>query len=268
MKQGTIKNQVSVSGIGLHSGINSTITFKPAETDSGIRFIRTDLAGRPEIKADLNNVSNTERGTKLGNIYTVEHVLSALYGLSITNVTIELDGMEPPALDGSSKPFCELLLRSGLLKQGQEMKVIKLKEPVVLIENNKSIIAMPSDRFRISFMIDYPVVFIGSQYLRIELNEQTYLKEIAPARTYGFTAELDSLKQKGLALGANVTNAIAIGNDGYLNNLRFKNELVRHKMLDLIGDLSLTGKEIRAHIIGIRSSHEMNIKLAKMLLQS
>jgi len=261
----TIKKEITISGIGLHTGKNVNIRLKPAGIDSGITFIRTDLPGHQKTKANLSNVTNTVRGTNLGGINTVEHLLSALYALSITNLEIEIDGPEPPALDGSSKQYCELIMKAGIREQSSEMKSIKIKEPVFVAEEGKCLIAVPSDRFTVSFMINYPSGFIGTQFYNFELNSGKYVKDIAPARTYGFIDELEALKKQGLALGANEKNAIAIGKEGYITQLRFKDELVRHKILDLIGDLSLLGAEIKAHIIGVRSGHGLNTKLAKKL---
>jgi len=265
MLQHTIRKEISVSGIGLHTGKDVNINLKPAGIDSGIVFIRTDLPGHSRTKAELKNVSTSVRGTNLGGINTVEHVLSALYALSITNLYVEIDGPEPPALDGSSKQFCELIAKAGITDQSSEAKCIKLSEPLFVAEDGKCLIAVPSDRFTASFMINYPSGFIGTQFYKFELQSNKYVKEIAPARTYGFMDELEALKKQGLALGANGKNAVAIGKEGYLTQLRFKDELVRHKILDLIGDLSLLGAEIKAHIIGIRSGHGLNIKFAKKL---
>ncbi len=264
-KQKTIKKEISMSGIGLHSGERSSITFKPAEVGSGITFTRTDLPGKPKLKADINNVKSTIRGTSLGEVSTVEHVLSALYALSVTNLMIELDGQEPPALDGSSKQYCDLILRSGVSRQNGDIPVIEIKKPVLICDAGKCIVAMPSDRFKVSFMINYPVGFIGSQFFRADIDEKTYIREIAPARTYGFMEELDALKEQGLALGASAENAVAMDKNGYITKLRFKDELVRHKVLDLIGDISLLGCELKAHIIGVKSGHDLNIKLARKL---
>jgi UDP-3-O-acyl N-acetylglucosamine deacetylase len=265
MLQRTIKKKISISGVGLHTGKEVNITFKPGADNSGIVFIRTDIPRQPRIKADLNNITSTLRGTSLGNINTIEHVLSALYANSITNLEIELDGPEPPALDGSSKVFCDMINKAGITQQRSKMNTISTKEPVSVIENGKSIIALPADRFMISFMINYPTVFIGTQFYKFIFSRKNYYNEIAPARTYGFMEELEGLKKQGLALGADPENAVAVGKDGYLTKLRFKDELVRHKVLDLIGDLSLSGGEIKAHIICNRSGHDMNIKLAKLL---
>jgi len=265
MKQHTIKKDVAIFGIGLHSGKKVSLKFKPAKENSGIVFVRTDLPGKPRIRAEIKNVTSTVRGTNLGSVHTVEHVLSALYAFSITNAEIELNSSEPPVLDGSSLGFCRLIREAGIITQRSRVEVIRVKAPVFIAEKDKSIMAIPSDRLAISFMINYPLDFIGSQFYRLDLSPQSYLREIAPARTYGFLSELSHLKEQGLAKGAGLSNAVAIGEDRYLTKLRFKDEMVRHKILDLIGDISLLGAEIKAHIICIRSGHDLNIKFARSL---
>jgi len=241
----------------------------PAAENTGIIFIRADIKGRPKIKASLENVKSTSRGTNLSNggaaVCTVEHILSALYALSITNLEIELDSEELPALDGSSKPYCDLLISSGVARQKQNTKTIEIKEPVIAMDGGKCIIGLPSNRFAAGFMINYPVNFIGTQFFGIDISPEGYLKDIAQARTYGFIDELETLKNKGLAAGATKDNAVAIGKEGYLSELRYGDELVRHKVLDMIGDISLAGAQIKGRIIGIRAGHELNIKFAKML---
>lgn len=267
MLQHTIKKEALISGIGIHTGKKVSLRIRPAKENSGITLIRTDLAGKPRIKADIKNVTSTVRGTNLGQLSTVEHLLSALYSLSVTNAQIEIYGPEPPILDGSSLGYCKLIKKAGILRQRAEMKRIEIKSPITAGQEGKCIIAVPSDRFIVSFMLDYPFNFIGSQFYRFELDPDKYLKEIAPARTYGFLSEVSGLKKMGLAKGASRKNAVVIGDDRYLTKLRFKDELVRHKILDLIGDLSILGADIRAHIICIRSGHDLNIKLAKMILR-
>jgi UDP-3-O-[3-hydroxymyristoyl] N-acetylglucosamine deacetylase len=266
MNQNTIRKEISISGIGIHSGRKVSLTLKPAFADSGIVFIRTDLDGQPRFTVSPENVTDTSRGTTLGgSVHTVEHLLSALYALSITNLEIDINGPELPILDGSGKPFCDAVMKAGLLDQKLPVRQASIREPAVVRDGDRCLIALPSDRFRISFMINYPVPFIGAQYHSFEFDRNAYVKEIAPARTYGFMSELEALKAKGLALGASSDNAIAITDKGYAGPLRFHDELVRHKILDLIGDLSLAGREIKAHVIGIRSGHDMNVKLAKII---
>jgi len=265
MNQNTVKNEIIISGIGLHSGKAVSLKIKPSSVGTGIVFIRIDLPGQPKIQARISNVTSTIRGTNLGEVNTVEHLLSALYAFNITNAEIELDSPEPPVLDGSSKAFCDLIRSAGTVCQGSALPCITVKKPIIIQDKDRSIIALPSNRFIISFMIDYCVCFIGCQYFRFSFYSKGYSKEIAPARTYGFMEELSMLKEKGLALGATRENAIVIDKDKYLTKLRFHDELVRHKILDLIGDLSLLNSQIKAHIICIRSGHDLNFALAKNL---
>lgn len=265
MQQHTLKKEISIYGIGLHSGREVTIKLKPADADSGIIFVRTDLPGSPRVKADLSNVSSTARGTSIGHVNTVEHVLSALYALSVTNAVIELNSVEPPVLDGSSAGYCELIKKAGIRSQSSVTREIKPDTAIFATEGDKSIVAVPYDRLKISFMINYPFDFIGTQFFRFDMDRKNYEKEIAPARTYGFVSEVEALRKQGLAKGAGFENAVVIADDRYLSQLRFKDELVRHKILDLIGDISLIGAQIKAHIICIRSGHSLNIKMAKLL---
>lgn len=266
MYKATINKQFQLKGVGLHSGRPVNISFKPSSEGSGIVFIRTDLNGGKRIKACLNNVTSTVRGTNLGDIFTVEHVLSALYCMGITDVEIEIDSPEPPAFDGSSWPIVEALKNAGKASYSQKSNIVGVKGPMIIRSEEKAIFAFPSDRFKIDFMINYRFPFIGAQYFRYEFGQRSYEEQIALARTYGFVSELETLKTKGLGLGASIDNAIAISDTGYVNELRYPNELVRHKILDLIGDLSLTGCEIKAHIICIGSGHAMNIELANGLV--
>ena len=272
MFQKTIKNEVILSGIALHSGKKVSAKIIPAGVNCGISFTRADIKGRPTIKASVNNVSSTKRGTNLGTgkakILTIEHLLSAFSGIGITNAKIELSGPELPIIDGSSREYVRALIKkAGIKKQSRKIKVIKLKDPVIVGSGNSQIMAFPSDRFVISFMINYPGAFIGSQTYVFDSKSGTYEKEIAPARTYGFMHEVKALKEAGLIKGATLNNAIGITKCGYSTKLRFKNELVRHKILDLIGDLALTGCYIQGHIVGIGSGHELNVELAKKLLK-
>ncbi len=266
MNQKTIKKEMIISGKGLHSGAKVSMKLKPSFAGSGIVFIRTDLEGRPSVAALPGSVTSTARGTGLGDlVITVEHLLSSLYALSVANLEVELDGPELPSLDGSSRGFCDAVMKTGLMDQKVPMNVAAPRSPLVVRDGDRCLIALPSDRFKISFMINYPVPFIGTQFFRFVFDPGAYMRDIAPARTFGFMKELEELRSKSLAKGAGLDNAVAIGEAGYMNELRFHDELVRHKILDLIGDLSLAGREIRAHVIGIRSGHGLNIRLAKML---
>jgi len=270
MLQYTLKKKVSISGVALHSGRKVTLFILPAGVDSGIKFVRTDIKGKPFVKASIGNLSDTKRGTNLGlgkaKISTVEHVLSALSGMGITNARIEINGHEPPLLDGSAKPLVRAIKKAGIKKQGKKAKVIKV-ERSFLIESRDALIAVtPSDRFIATFVIDYPGTFVGSQTYTFDEAKDSYEKEVAPARTYGFMKEVKGLQKLGLIKGATLKNTIAITDKGYSSALRFDDELARHKVLDLIGDLALTGKHVCAYVIGMQSGHGLNVQLAKKLI--
>ncbi len=269
--QKTIGKEVSYTGIGLHTGENVLIKFKPAGENEGIHFIRTDLPEKPKIAATIDNVTDVLRGTSIGcgdvKIHTVEHVLCALGGLGITNLLIEVDGSEVPAVDGSAMPFVEIFENeAGIVKQEAKRRVLTIDEPMQVIEADKQLVVLPSDEFKISFTVEYNNSVIGTQYAKFPINEKTFKKEIASARTYGFLSEVEYLKSKGLALGGSVENAIVVGENEIMNDsLRWKDEFVRHKILDLVGDLFLIGVSLKGHFIGIKSGHEMNFKMAQKL---
>jgi UDP-3-O-[3-hydroxymyristoyl] N-acetylglucosamine deacetylase len=265
MEQHTVKRAFTLSGMGLHSGRPVNMIVKPAQEGVGIVLVRSDLHRRPLVKASIENLTSSVRGTNIGEFHTVEHLMAAFYVCGITNAFVELDSPEPPALDGSALMFIEAIEHAGTVRQGEKAAVLKISSPIVIRSGDKFIMALPSDRFRVSFMINYRFPFIGAQYFSSDIDKKKFKSSIAPARTYGFLEELEALKAKGLGLGASTLNAVAISDVGYVNSLRFKNELVRHKVLDLVGDMSLVGCEIKAHIIGVRSGHELNAALCKEL---
>jgi len=274
--QNTISKEVTYSGIGLHTGEKVDLKFRPAPPDTGIIFIRTDLPDKLAVPATIDNVIGVFRGTSIGmgavKIHTIEHVLSALAGLEIDNAYVELNASEPPAGDGSSLPFVETLQKAKKVSQNTPKPIIELKEPIMLSDVNVSeayvrhIIALPSETLKVSFTIDYVHPAIGTQFAEYELNQRVFLREIMMARTFGFLDEKEKLQKRGLALGANLESAIVIGPNGVMNeSLRFKDEFVRHKILDLIGDLFLLQADFKAHIIAIKSGHALNIELARRL---
>lgn len=271
MFQKTLKRPVELRGVALHSGMNVMVRILPAGVGSGITMVRTDIKGTPSIKASINNVIDTKRGTNLGSrkakILTVEHLLSAFAGTGITNAIVEINGPEPPVLDGSSIEYVRAIKKAGIRVQAANVKTIRICKPLMISAERARIIALPSDRFVVSFMINYPGTFIGSQVHIYDSMAGRYGTDIAPARTYGFMHEVENLRKAGLIKGATKKNAIAITSKGYSVKLRFKDELVRHKILDLIGDISLTGAYVYAHIIAMRSGHDLNVKLAKELIK-
>jgi len=298
--QKTISGEISLEGIGLHTGIKSTLIIKPAKENTGIIFIRTDLEGRPTVSADVDYVIDTNRGTVLERsgvrIHTVEHVLASLRGLSIDNATIELSGPEPPIMDGSALPFVQAIIRVGITSQNAVSDVFKVTEPIQFkdSENNIEINILPNDKCKITFFMDYDLPNFGMQYASIENVEDEFVKEIAPARTFGLLSEVAQLKQNGLIKGGGLENAVIIvdkkvdkkeknilsklfglntqlvfNNGDILNagGLHFENEPVRHKVLDLVGDMALLGRPIVGHIIATRSGHSTNIELIRKIKQ-
>ena len=296
--QRTINSQTSCVGIGLHTGVESKITFKPAPENFGIRFKRMDVEGCPEIRADIDHVVDISRGTTIEEnsvrIHTVEHALAACVGIGLDNVLIELTEKEPPVMDGSAIDFVEALLKAGIVKQDSPRNYLHIDEAVGYTDSDRGvdIHIMPSDQFRITFMIDYKFRTLGTQFTTLDQVERNFAKDIAPARTFCFLSEVETLKQNGLIKGGNLDNAVVIvdkeinqveadnlkslfgikqeislGANGTLNGkeLRFENEPVRHKALDLIGDLALLGMPLQGHIIASKSGHAANVELVKRI---
>jgi UDP-3-O-[3-hydroxymyristoyl] N-acetylglucosamine deacetylase/3-hydroxyacyl-[acyl-carrier-protein] dehydratase len=274
MNQKTIDKEVTCEGVGLHTGNKSRITFKPAEENTGITFVRTDLKDYPSIPARIENVINADRGTTIAckgiKVHTVEHVLAAVHSLGIDNLLIELDANEPPGTDGSSLPFLELLTDGDLREMKVPRKVLKLNEPFHYEENGIGFLLLPYNGFKITFHIDYDHPIVGNQVITLDINEKTFREELAPARTFCFQKDIESLQHAGLIKGGSLENAIVIGKDRILNDesLRFKDEFVRHKILDLIGDLALLGQRLEAHVISTRSGHLSNVNLVRELVRT
>jgi UDP-3-O-[3-hydroxymyristoyl] N-acetylglucosamine deacetylase / 3-hydroxyacyl-[acyl-carrier-protein] dehydratase len=298
VQQRTIKNAVSYSGVGLHTGNLCTITFKPAPTDFGIRFKRIDLGGCPEIPADVDHVVDISRGTTLGigdiRVHTVEHVLAAVAGLQIDNIIIELDSNEPPVGDGSALPFVETLLKAEFEKQDAPKDYLIIDQTVHYKDEATGVemVALPVDDFRITVLVDYQNPALGSQHTGLFSLESEFIPEFASARTFCFLHEVELLHDQGLIKGGNLDNAIVIvdqemsdeeirrisaklgieqsiilGKNGVVNNksLHYKNEPARHKLLDLIGDLALIGVPIKAQILAARCGHKSNVEFAKKI---
>lgn len=267
--QQTLASSVTYEGIGLHSGKPVKITLHPAAEDTGIRFLRTDLPEAQYINAKVGNVTDTNRATTIANeqkeyVVTVEHLLASLNMLDIDNCFIEISSPEPPVADGSGKVFAELIMQAGIVKQQKAVEVLVVKSILSVHDGDKSIYILPYNGFKISFTSINPHPMLGTQRLEIELSKENFLKEIAPARTIGFTHELEMLRSMGLGLGGSLENVVVYNQESVLSELRFDNELVRHKILDIIGDLALLGK-VKGHIIATKSSHALNIKLAKKI---
>jgi UDP-3-O-[3-hydroxymyristoyl] N-acetylglucosamine deacetylase/3-hydroxyacyl-[acyl-carrier-protein] dehydratase len=270
-RQLTIAHPVTYSGVGLHTGNQCHMTFVPAEANTGIRFVRVDLEGHPEIVVEPDHVIGVERGTSIGidgsKVHTIEHVLAALAVRGIDNLRIELDSSEPPVGDGSSLPFWKVLQEAGLAELDAERRRYRVEEPIFYEDGGVEITLLPSDRLQVSFSIDFDHPLVQNQFESFEITPDTFEKEIAPARTFGFLAEIEQLREAGLIRGGNLRNAIVIGDDEILSEerLRFPTELVRHKILDLLGDLKVLNVDIQAHIIAHRSGHRTHLALVQIL---
>ena len=275
-RQRTIAREAELSGTGLHSGAATRVVFKPAPPDSGVRFVRTDLEGRPEIPVAVESAVTGEdfaRRTTIGSdevsVGTVEHILATARGLGIDNVTVEIDAPEPPEPDGSCAPYLEVFRRAGVKEQNAEKSCFVLREPVAFSEGDIELAAYPYDGFKISFTIDYEHPLIGRQHISLEINEEVFEKEIAPARTFSLLKDVESLKARGLIKGGSLANSVVVGDDGILNDgaLRFEDEFVRHKVLDLLGDLGLLGRPLKMHVVSLKSGHSTNLKFVRLLKQ-
>ncbi len=298
IKQTTIRNPITVSGVGLHTGKFVNLTFRPAEENHGYKFKRTDLDSQPVIDADVDNVVDTSRGTTLSQngakVSTTEHALAALVGTQIDNVMIEIDGPEVPILDGSSKPYIDALLKAGIVEQKAERVYFELKENLTFEEPSRKVemLAVPSADYRITVMVDYNSPVLGTQHAQMHLISE-FKEEISPCRTFCFLQELEILVKHNLIKGGDLDNAIVvvdrpisqqkldelatlfnkphveIKEKGILNNvqLHFQNEPARHKLLDIVGDMALIGMPVKAHILAARPGHAANIEFARKIKQ-
>ena len=277
MKRKTIRNTIEISGIGLHKGKEIKLTLKPSGNDDerGIIFKRIDVSGKNNvIKVDYRNLFDLERGTNIRNeddvkVHTVEHFLSSLSITGITDILVEISGNELPILDGSSAGFVEKLLEAGIVELDEKIEPVVIMEPVIFSDGKagKYVMALPYDGFKISYTIDFNHSFLKSQYYELEVNLENYMENIAKCRTFAFDYEIDFLKKNNLALGGSLENAVVIGADGPLNpeGLRYSDEFVRHKILDIIGDLYVLGTPVKAHIIAIKAGHYVNSRLTEMI---
>ncbi len=268
--QRTLRQEVSFSGIGLHTGRYATVRLKPAPRDSGIIFHRVDRM--TVIRSHVGAVTDTAFATTVGSgsvkVKTVEHILAALAGIGIDNLIIEVDGPEIPILDGSSMELVSIILGGGIAKQGKKMPYMKITRPVIMDDGHAEIAVFPYDGRKITYRIHFNHHLLGEQNMSVELNEETFIREIAPARTFGFLKDVQYMMANGLAKGGSLNNAIILGDDGVLNSsgLRFKDEFVRHKILDSVGDFSLIGFPIYGHILADKAGHSTNLKFIKKLI--
>jgi UDP-3-O-[3-hydroxymyristoyl] N-acetylglucosamine deacetylase len=270
MQQITVAKTVTYTGVGLHSGQDVTITMNPAPPHTGIVFARTDLPGVPEVAAVAGNVTNTMRATTLENglakVFTVEHLLAAFYALGIDNCKVEINSVEPPVADGSSLPFVRLIEAAGAVGQNVSRKLKCVTEAQTIRVDDKFITILPYDGFRITFTSINPHPILGVQFGDYEITRDNFIREIAPARTIGFMHEVEALQAQGLALGGSLENVVVYDDDKALTPLRFEDELVRHKILDIVGDLALAGC-VKGHVVAVKSSHALNTALAKKIVE-
>jgi len=295
IRQTTLANQITISGVGLHTGASVNLTFRPAPENHGFKFQRVDLPGQPIVEADVDNVTDTDRGTTLSKngarVSTIEHVLAALAGMEIDNVLMEIDGPEVPIMDGSSKPFIELLEKAGIQEQKEERQYYTLTENITYEDPTRKteMLAVPSDDFRITVMVDYNSDLLGTQHATL-YNIREFKDEISDSRTFCFLHELEMLLEHNLIKGGDINNAIVvvdkpvaqdkleylakvfkkdkiIAERGFLNNakLRFQNEPARHKLLDIVGDLALVGAPLKGHILAARPGHVANVAFARKI---
>ncbi len=261
-----------LSGVGLHTGEPATLTFRPAEPNSGVEFVRTDVIEKTHIPVGIDSLGERARRTTLEKdgveVQTVEHLLAALSGLGVDNLLIETTGPEIPGLDGSSKPFVDLLRSAGIVDLRLPRRAFVVDSPIVVANGDSMLVAAPptSDALTIDYTLDYRSKYVPTQVLNITFSEEEFLEQIAPARTFCLHSEVQSLREQGLGKGANHENTLVIGPNGVIDNrLRFEDEFVRHKVLDLIGDLYLVNADIRAHITAIRTGHRDNVELARRI---
>ena len=267
----TIRASVECKGIGLHSGASVQLRILPAPSGTGIVFRRIDLDNF-EIEATGRNVARVSYATSLMKkgvlISTTEHLLSAFIGTGIDNAIVELDNLELPILDGSARPFVDMIQRAGIRKQRRLRSYMRIRREIELREGDKFIAVYPADTYSVSYTIDFPHRLIGRETFRVDLTDGNFLREIAPARTFGFLHQADAMRQQGLIRGASTENAIVLTPEGLMNPpLRYADEFVRHKVLDLIGDLALVGKQILGNIVADRAGHAMHTALVSRLLR-
>jgi UDP-3-O-[3-hydroxymyristoyl] N-acetylglucosamine deacetylase len=270
--QHTLATPVSVCGIGLHTGVKVNLRLCPAPGNTGILFRRTDLEGFT-IEALSRNVARVSYATSLMKkgvlISTTEHLLSALAGLDVDNVLVEIDNLELPILDGSARPFVELIAQAGIRRQRANRSFVKILRPVEVIDGTRRIVVYPADTFHVTYRIVFPHPLIGAQSIEFATGSSDYAAEIAPARTFGFLEELEMLRRNGLIRGGSLENAVVLDRTGVINpeGLRFPDEFCRHKLLDLIGDFALLGRPLIGHVVAERAGHAMHAQLVSRLLR-
>lgn len=273
-RQRTIRDKVGCTGIGLHSGKRVKLTIKPAPPDNGISFIRRDLTGQPVINARFNNVVDTNLSTTIGNngyrVGTVEHIMAAFFGLGIDNARVELDGPEVPIMDGSSAPFVYLLKSIGVREQKSPKQFMVIKRPFKVNDGDRSVSIFPSKELKISYTIDFRHPLLRNQKYTFRFSGKDFVDDISRARTFGFMKDIQLLRENGLAQGGSLDNAIVIDDFRVINEdgLRYKDEFVRHKILDFIGDLAVLGRAVIGHFVVERSGHFLNQYMIRKLMDN
>lgn len=272
--QKTLQKQVSVDGVGLHSGKPARLTFKPAPENTGIFFVRKDIPGLPALMAKSRNVKATQMATVLGSdlfaVSTVEHCMSAVSACQIDNLYIELEGAEIPIGDGSADPFFQALRAGGVVEQSVLRSYFLITKPVHFSQGDKYASVIPYNGFKISCTIEFPHPAIKKQKIEVDINSYTFEKELARARTFGFMRDVEALQKKGLALGGSLDNAVVLDDEKVLNpeGLRFKDEFVRHKAMDAMGDLTMLGAPLMGHLVLHKAGHDVMHGFVEKLLQS
>ncbi len=275
MKRRTITEEVKYKGVGIHKGEDIILRLKPAPVNTGIVFKRVDLEeGKNMIFIAMENIFELTRGTNLRNeygaaIYTIEHFMSALYALGITDLYVEVDGNEMPIIDGSARVFIDMI-ENHIHEYEEEVEEIVITEPIYVSKGDKYVIGLPYEGYKITYTINFNHSFLKSQMLEVEVNLESYKAEIAKARTFGFDHEIAFLKANNLALGATLDNGILIQKDGVLNpgGLRYEDEFVRHKILDLIGDLKVLNRPIKGHILAVKAGHAVHNDFVKEIIKA
>lgn len=272
LQQQTLKRAVSIAGVGLHSGVAVTLRLLPAPVDSGLQFVRVDLPHQPAIPVRSQYVTDTALATTLGRdgvkVSTVEHLLAALQGLGIDNLRMEIDGPEVPIVDGSAAPFAQAMSEAGVRRQDAPRQFLVIKRPVTVSDGDKYATFSPARRFRIDCTIDFKHPLISDQQYTLKFSDRAFLREVAPARTFGFLRDVDRLRAAGLARGGSLDNAVVVDDFSILNpeGLRFPDEFVRHKLLDALGDVALLGYPVIGALTAFKTGHALNQKLVAQVL--
>jgi UDP-3-O-[3-hydroxymyristoyl] N-acetylglucosamine deacetylase len=273
-RQRTLKEEVDCTGIGLHSGRKIRMVLRPAPAGTGVRFVRKDLPGHPMIKAQFDHVIDTTLATTIGcngsRVATIEHLMAAFYGLGIDNAIVDLDGPEVPIMDGSSGPFVFLIKTAGICEQRQPKQFIVIRKPFKIQDGNRSVCIYPCKELKITYTIDFQHPLLRNQEYDLTFSGRDFVREISRARTFGFLRDVQTLKENGLAKGGSLDNAIVVDDFRILNEdgLRFKDEFVRHKILDFIGDLSIIGSPVIGHFVVKKSGHFLNQYMLRKLIES